>query len=161
MNSPLKRILLSRRELLLSLSAGLANGAASPIKARAFDLKDVTLSPGSLRELQEANRRYLHALEPDRLLHMFRVTAGLPSTAEPLDGWERPDIELRGHFVGHYLSGCALMSASARDESLEAKGAALVAEMAKCQRANGSGYLSAFPPELFDRLRDGLPVWAP
>ena len=129
--------------------------------ARPFALSSVTLSPGPLRDLMEANRTYLRNLESDRLLHMFRVTAGLPSTAEPLAGWERPDIELRGHFVGHYLSACAFMTAGARDEALKAKGAAMVAEMAKCQRALGSGYLSAFPAEFFDRLRDGLPVWAP
>ena len=47
-------------------------------------------------------------LEPDRLLHSFRVTAGLPSTAEPYGGWEGPDVEVRGHFVGHYLSALAM-----------------------------------------------------
>lgn len=35
-------------------------------------------------------------------LHSFRVTAGLPSTATPLGGWEAPDVELRGHTLGHY-----------------------------------------------------------
>jgi DUF1680 family protein len=163
---------ITRRHLLaasLPLATGLADGAterrvgkdAVRLMARPFALGSVTLSPGPIRDLMEANRQYLHHLESDRLLHMFRVTAGLPSSAEPLAGWERPDIELRGHFVGHYLSACALMAASARDEALKAKGAAMVAEMAKCQKALGSGYLSAFPAEFFDRLRDGLPVWAP
>ena len=36
---------------------------------------------------------------------------------------------------------------------------ALVRELAKCQSRNG--YLSAFPEEHFDRLRDGVRVWAP
>jgi len=36
------------------------------------------------------------ALDSDRLLHAFRLTAGIPSNAEQLGGWERPDIELRG-----------------------------------------------------------------
>jgi len=43
------------------------------------------------------------------LLHTFRLTAGLPSSAEPLGEWEKPECELRGHFTGgHYLSACAL-----------------------------------------------------
>jgi DUF1680 family protein len=35
----------------------------------------------------------------------------------------------------------------------------MVAELARCQ--HGNGYLSAFPEEFFDRLREGKPVWAP
>jgi len=33
--------------------------------------------------------------------------------------------------------------------------------LAKCQKANGNGYLSAYPAELFQRLVDGKKVWAP
>ena len=74
-----------------------------------FDLQAVRLRPGPVLDALETNRRYLLALDPDRLLHMFRVTAGLPSAAAPLGGWEAPDNELRGHFTGHYMSACALL----------------------------------------------------
>jgi hypothetical protein len=37
----------------------------------------------------------------------------------------------------------------------------MVTELAKCQAQHRNGYLSAFPPELFDRLRDGVKGWAP
>ncbi len=47
-------------------------------------------------------------LDPDRLLHSFRLTAGLPSAAAPYGGWEGPEMEVRGHFVGHYLSALAM-----------------------------------------------------
>jgi hypothetical protein len=110
----------------------------------------------------EANRRYLMSLPPDRLLHTFRLNAGLPSSAEPLGGWEKPDCELRGHFTGgHYLSACALMYASCGDDESKAKANGMVAELARCQRAHGDGYLSAFPKEFFERLREGKKVWAP
>jgi len=92
---------------------------------------------------------------------MFRVTAGLPSSAEPLGGWEAPDNELRGHFTGHYLSACALMWAQTGDAAVKARGTMMVAELAKCQARNGYGYLSAFPTELFARLKAGQRVWAP
>ena len=36
-----------------------------------------------------------------------------------------------------------------------------MAELAKCQEAKGTGYLSAFPESFFDRLSDGQGVWAP
>jgi len=125
-------------------------------------MKDVRLRPGAFRAAADANRRYLKTLPTDRLLHTFRVTAGLPSSAEPLGDWEKPDCELRGHFAGgHYLSACALAFASSGDEELKRNGDIMVRELAKCQAQHKNGYLSAFPQELFDRLRDGVNVWAP
>ena len=131
-------------------------------RAVQFSLKNVRLQPGAFSAAAEANRKYLKTLPPDRLLHTFRLTAGLPSSAEPLGEWEKPDCELRGHFTGgHYLSACALAFASSGDEELKRNGDLMVAELAKCQAQHKNGYLSAFPQELFDRLRDGVNVWAP
>ena len=127
-----------------------------------FPMKDVRLRPGAFAAAAEADRKYLRTLPPDRLLHTFRLNAGLPSTAEPLGDWEKPDCELRGHFAGgHYLSACGLAFASSGDEELKRSGDLMVAELAKCQAQHKNGYLSAFPQELFDRLRDGVNVWAP
>ena len=151
---------------LPSLQAGSA--APAPVtqkvasRLRPFPMKQVRLRPGLFQQQMEYNRAYLHLLPNDRLAHMFRVTAGLPSSAQPFGGWEAPDVELRGHFTGgHYLSACALMYATTGDEELKNKAGQLVAELARCQQANGGGYLSAFPTEFFDRLRAGKKVWAP
>ena len=139
-----------------------ANREVAPFEAVPFPMKNVRLGPGPFRAAAEANRRYLKTLPPERLLHTFRLTAGLPSSAEPLGDWEKPDCELRGHFVGgHYLSACALAFASSGDEDLKRNGDRMVAELAKCQTQHKNGYLSAFPQEYFDRLRDGVNVWAP
>ena len=115
-----------------------------------FDLQQVRLLDGPFQDAMQRDRKYSADLDADRLLHNFRVTAGLPSTAKPLGGWEAPDCELRGHCVGHYLSACALMYASTGDEKLKAKADYIVAELAKCQEALPSkgynqGYLSAYP----------------
>ncbi|MBB6091815.1 hypothetical protein HNQ60_000661 [Povalibacter uvarum] len=144
-------------------SLGQASGQVTTIHnpLQPFDLKDVRLGAGPALEAAQVNRRYLLELDPDRLLHMFRLTAGLPSTAEPLGGWEAPDNELRGHFTGHYLSACALLAAQTGDAEVRARGDLMVTELAKCQAALGNGFLSAFPEELFDRLRAGKPAWAP
>jgi DUF1680 family protein len=132
------------------------------IQAHPFPLTQVRLLEGPFKEAMERDRIYLHALNSDRLLHNFRVNAGLPSSAQPLGGWESPDVELRGHTVGHYLSACALMYASTGDEELKAKADGIVAELAKCQEALGpDGYLSAFPEEFFDRVEAMERVWAP
>jgi DUF1680 family protein len=53
------------------------------------------------------------------------------------------------------------MAAQTGDAAVAARGALMVAELARCQRALGTGYLSAFPEELFDRLRADQRVWAP
>src|ERR1039457_1006466 len=81
---------------------------ASP-KLKHFSLGDVTLEAGPLQQARDWNRGYMLRLPNDRLLHNFRVNAGLPSYSKPLGGWEAPLCELRGHFVGHYLSASALL----------------------------------------------------
>ncbi|HKT07577.1 MAG TPA: beta-L-arabinofuranosidase domain-containing protein [Gemmatimonadaceae bacterium] len=138
-----------------------APGATDPTIAQPFDLARVQLAPGPFLDQAEIARRHLLSVEPDRLLHMFRLTAGLPSSAQPLGGWEAPVNELRGHYTGHFMSGCALMSTSMRDPELRKRGAYVVSVLAQCQQALGNGYVSAFPEEFFDRLREGKNVWAP
>ena len=131
----------------------------APLEARPFDLRDVKLLDGPFREAMRRNQRYLHDLESDRLLWYFRRTAGLATPGEPMGGWEK--TELRGHTMGHYLSACAMMVASTGDEKLKAKADAIVAELARCQKALGSGYLSAYPEEQIDRVIALKQVWAP
>jgi DUF1680 family protein len=132
------------------------------MKVQPFPMTQVRLLPSVFKDAQDANLRYLHELKTDQLLHSFRLTAGLPSNAQPLGGWEKPDGELRGHFAGgHYLSGLALAYASTGDEVLKSKAGTMVAVLAECQSKMGNGYLSAYPSELFDRLRERKKVWAP
>ena len=164
--------------VLLASSVGWRNlGAAArpetgavvteaPIMARPFPLRDVRLLDGPFRDAMLRDQKVLLDLDADRLLHNFRVNVGLPSTAKPLGGWEAPDVELRGHTVGHYLSALALMFASTGDERFKARGDLIVAELAKVQQASPSrgyhdGYLSAFPEELIDRVDARRSVWAP
>ncbi len=127
-----------------------------------FPLASVRLAAGLFKEQEEINARYLDSLPVDRLLHSFRVTAGIASSATPYRGWEDPDCELRGHFAGgHFLSAVALASAASGNSELKLRGDQLVAGLAQCQKKIGTGYLSAFPAGLFDHLVEGKPVWAP
>jgi DUF1680 family protein len=137
------------------------HAAAATPRIRPFAASQVRLRPGVMFDAAEVNRRFILGQDPDRLVHNFRKTAGLASSAAPLGGWEAPDNELRGHYVGHYLSACALIWASAGDGQAKQRGDKVVGVLAECQRVRGSGYLSAFPEELFDRLRDNRPAWAP
>jgi uncharacterized protein len=127
-----------------------------------FALDEVELGDGPLFKLRRWNRDYMLRLDADRLLHNFRLAAGLASTAKPLGGWEEPKSEIRGHFVGHYLSACALMAASSGDAEVRRRGELLVAGLAECQKSFGvNGYLAAFPEEFFTRLDQGKEVWVP
>lgn len=136
-----------------------------PAQAHPFPMTQVRLLDGTFKDLEEWNRAYMLRLAPDRLIRNFRINAGLPSSAEPLGGWEQDTPgragELRGHFTGHYLSAVALMYASTGDKEMKSRGDYMVAELAKCQQKLSGGYLSAFPTEWFDRLDARKPVWAP
>ena len=133
------------------------------LKLKPFPLSAVRLGNGPFRDAHLANAAYLKRLSVDSLLHAFRVNAGIPSNATPLGGWEDPKGELRGHYLGHYLSACALGYASDGDAELKRRGDAIVAALAECQaRLNQDGYLSAYPTEFYDRLQEGkVYVWAP
>ena len=133
-----------------------------------FPMSQVRLLPGTVfHDAQEWNRGYMARLAPERLLYTFRVNAGLPmGSATPLGGWEQPEngkrsSELRGHFVGHFLSASALLYASTGATDVKSKADFMVAELAKCQERLGGTYLSAFPTTWWDRLEAGQRVWAP
>src|SRR5215813_1739983 len=115
------------------------------LKAQPFDLKEVRLLAGPFHDAMLRDQQYLLSLDLDRLLHNFRVTAGIPSSAKPLGGWEAPDVELRGHTVGHYLSALALMYAATGDTRFKARADGMVAELATVQDAEAKlfhpGYL--------------------
>jgi DUF1680 family protein len=148
----------------LLLAPGSLARAGPPLEPVA--LGDVRLLDGPFRDAQQRGLAYLLSLEPDRLLHTFRVNAGLPTTAEPYGGWEAPDVELRGHSMGHYLTGLSLMYEATGDERLKTRALAAVAALRKVQRllpgrGMKPGFLSAFPEELIERVEARTPVWAP
>ena len=123
-------------------------------QARPFRLDEVRLLDGPFKEAMIREQTYLLSLEPERLLHSFRVNAGLPSTAKPLGGWEAPEVELRGHTMGHYLSALALMYASTGEAKYKARADDLVSELAKVQAAAAKKF-NPIPftfPKSFDRV---------
>lgn len=131
-------------------------------KAFSFDLKDVHLLDSPFKKAMELDQSWLKSLENDRLLHNFRVNAGVKTSAKAYGGWETLDSELRGHSMGHILSALAMMYASTGDTTYKNKGIALVKGLAECQKVlNKEGYLSAFPEYFIDRAIADTPVWAP
>ncbi|MGN8055439.1 beta-L-arabinofuranosidase domain-containing protein [Pedobacter sp. 22163] len=79
--------------ILLLVNCTLGN-AQSRVKLIAFQAKDVKLNASWILEREALNTTFIGSLDADRLLHNFRVNAGLPSTAKALEGWESPNIGL-------------------------------------------------------------------
>lgn len=156
---------LTRRELFALLGAGALGGAlsrqrmATPGVSRAgigsaprampFELADVRLLDGPFREAQQRNLRYLLSLDADRLLHNFRVNAGLQPKAPVYGGWESEEpwvgIRCHGHTLGHYLGAVSMTYAATGDAECGRRAAYIVSELRACQQARGDGLVCAFP----------------
>lgn len=144
-------------------------GNTAPVKAKSFDLCDVRLLDGRVRENLVRDSAWMASIPVGRLLHSFRNNAGVFAGLEggyesvkKLGGWESLDCDLRGHTTGHLLSAYGLMYAATGAEVFKLKGDSLVSGLAEVQTALGDkGYLSAFPEELINRNLRGKGVWAP
>ena len=136
-------------------------------------LAAVTLLPSPFLDNLKRERAVMEALSGDNLTWMFRVTAGLDdlantNTVQRLGGWERPEMELRGHTLGHWLSGVAALIRDKREEirdkregELFRRAREVVHELKVCQDKIGTGWIGAFPESDIDRIISGERVWAP
>lgn len=135
--------------LLAALAPPVAHPApvadALPPASRFFSEGDVALAPGPFADAQERSAAYLLSLEPDRLLHGFRVNAGLPPKAPKYGGWEARG--LAGHTLGHYLTALAWMVEATGDPRYRARLDYTVAELAAAQTAARGGLVSAIPDD--------------
>lgn len=127
-------------------------------KAKPLPLSAVRLQPSSYLDAIEANRAYLHRLEPDRLLHNFRTSAGLDPKGEVYGGWESDTIA--GHTLGHYLTAASLMHAQTGDEECRRRVDYIVDELAAAQAAHGDGYVAGFTRKQGDIVEDGKLLFA-
>ncbi len=141
---------------------------------KTIPLTQIELLPGLFRDRFELNRRYLLSLRNEnlllnhyleaRFLHIsFRNTFhGRPDAGDDIHwGWESPTSQIRGTFVGHWLSAAARLYANTRDEEVKARADKIVSELARCQESNGGEWVAAIPESYFHWLAKGRPTWAP
>ncbi len=125
----------------------------------------VTIDPGLLRQRADLNRAYMLSLKSENLLQNYYLEAGLwGPRLEPRDchwGWESPTCQLRGHFLGHWLSAAAKRYAATGDAEIKGKADHIVAELARCQKENGGEWAGSIPTQYLDWVARGKKVWAP
>ncbi len=127
------------------------------------------LDPEHLRRV-DANRRYLMSLTNENLLQAFLLEAGRLNVSiyhweaehgKHHWGWESPMCQLRGHFLGHWLSAAAMAYASRGDEELRAKANTIVRLLGECQEENGGEWAGSIPEKYLDWVARKKRVWAP
>ncbi|MGA1798973.1 glycoside hydrolase family 127 protein [Sphingomonas sp. 4RDLI-65] len=159
---PTRRRLLASASLLVFAAPALA-GRVQPIVASParrvtpVPMRHVRLKPSPFADAFAANRRYLLSLDPERLLHNFYQSAGLPALKPVYTGWEAQGIA--GHSLGHWLSACALVVANTGDPAVAATLDHALAEMARIQAAHGDGYLGGTTVERDGKTIDGKIVF--
>ncbi|MBC8481663.1 MAG: glycoside hydrolase family 127 protein, partial [Planctomycetes bacterium] len=130
-----------------------------------FELNQVQLLDGRIKEEMEINRKYLHEGAPKELgdiqfdsetvLYLFRNVAGLPSPGHAMGHTDQPNSgRAQGQYSGHVLSGLAMMYASSGDQELRQRSEEILAGLAEVQESYGDGYLSAWPKSEWDKLED-------
>ena len=125
----------------------------------------VKLLPGLFKKRFDVNRRYVVSLETQNLLQNHYMEAGLwapwgkPENAHW--GWESPTCQIRGEFLGHWLSAAAHIYATTGDQEIKGKADYIVSEVARCQEENGGEWAGPIPEKYLDWLARGKTVHAP
>lgn len=132
---------------------------------------DTRLLPGLFQRRMKLNEDYLMELDPGCLLQNFYVEAGIippggqvinePEKAKMHWGWEAPSCQLRGHFLGHWLSAAAALCAEGDKPELTARVNFIVDELARCQEMNGGEWVGSIPEKYFAMMKPGRYIWSP
>lgn len=125
----------------------------------------VKIFDGDLIRRENSNRRYLMSLENWQLLRNFNFEAGRVTGRgvddKALGGWEDLSCQLRGHFLGHWLSAASFRYEENGDLELFAKTSAILDELEECQKDNGGQWVCPIPEKYLYWIGKGKPVWAP
>ena len=133
--------------------------------------KDVHMLPGLFQRRMKLNEDYLMELDPACLLQNFYLEAGIipdgcqvlpdPEKAKMHWGWEAPSCQLRGHFLGHWLSAAAVLCSGGKKPELKARADHIVDELARCQQLNGGEWVGSIPEKYFAMMVPGRYIWSP
>lgn len=129
-----------------------------------INIENARLLPGLFKERADLNRAYLMELKAQDLLQNFYLEAGVRTDRDVTEmhlGWESPTCQLRGHFLGHWLSAAAALVAQNGDRELKAKLDNIIDELERCQRLNGGRWIGSIPEKYFEKLEKNEYIWSP
>jgi len=131
----------------------------------------VELRDGLFKSRMMINERYLEELDSEALLQNFLLEAGLmvngiqvvddPVEAKLHWGWEAPICQLRGHFLGHWMSAAAKCCCADDNKRLRLKLTEILDRLAECQELNGGRWVGPIPEKYFEKLIRNEYVWSP
>lgn len=136
-----------------------------------FSLGTVKLLPGIFKEREQINRHYLLELKNKNLLQNFLLQAGVPlenagiiTNLENVDmhfGWESTSCQLRGHFLGHWLSAASKLYAVYDDKELLNRINQVIDTLEHLQELNGGKWIGSIPESYLKRLEGTEYIWSP
>lgn len=129
-----------------------------------INIEHAHLLPGLFKERSDINRAYLMELKTENLLQNFYLEACIRTDRDISEmhlGWESPTCQLRGHFLGHWLSAASMLIAQNNDRELKAKLDHIIDELERCQKLNGGKWIGSIPEKYFEKLADNEYIWSP
>lgn len=139
---------------------------------------NVSLSGGEVLRRYKLNEKYTLSLTTDNLIRNYLFQSGLwsfsGSSSTTIDlqefiedpeswhwGWEGVTSQIRGHFLGHWLSAASQIVSMNNNEELNGKILRLLSLLEQCQKQNKNGWLAAIPEQFMEKMKNGEDVWAP
>lgn len=129
-----------------------------------INIENAHLLPGLFKERADVNRAYLMELKTENLLQNFYLEACIRTDRDVSEmhlGWESPTCQLRGHFLGHWLSAASMLIAQNNDRELKAKLDIIIDELERCQKMNGGKWIGSIPEKYFKMLETDEYIWSP
>lgn len=138
----------------------------------------VELTESEFLRRYQLNEKYIIGLKSENLLRGYLFQSGrwswsgsssttidleefIDSPSDWHSGWESLTSELRGHFLGHWLSAASNVVAVTNHAELRGKIQYIVDQLFLCQQVQDDGWLAAIPREMMYRMAKGKPAWAP
>ena len=138
---------------------------------RSYSFNKVNVTDSLFRRRMDVNKAYLKELDDTCLLQNYYFEAGIiipglmmfqnPEDVKLHWGWEAPSCQLRGHFLGHYLSAASMIVANDGDEILASKLRHIISELKRCQDLNGGRWAGPIPEKYFEVLTTDRYIWSP
>jgi len=129
-------------------------------------IENVKLLQSVALEKRNRDMAYLMELKTENLLFPYYAEAGLNGRlnyklSNVHWGWDSPLSQIRGTFTGHWLSAAARIYQETENLELKVKADYIVAEIGRCQEANGGEWAFPIPEKYLYSLKSGRVFWAP